>query len=126
MNTKYKKFLENNKIYYQIIAPKGYSIFDTVCVSIEEAEMLCAMIDRIIAELEYFKSFIESLKEEEQKRVTEEREKGLKRHLDGLRKLAEEDKKWQDELMKAINKWLDDYFNKLQESLEYNSFGMRM
>lgn len=115
-----------SKIYYQIIAPKGYSIFDTVCVSMEEAEKLCAMIDRIIAELEYFKSFIESLKEEEQKRVTEEREKGLKRHLDGLRKLAEEDKKWQDELMKAIEKWMDDYFNKLQEFLEYNSFSMGM
>lgn len=122
----YCKIEQNWDGTFQIVAPAEYSIFDTVCVSIEEAEMLCAMIDRIIAELEYFKSFIESLKEEEQKRVTEEREKGLKRHLDGLRKLAEEDKKWQDELMKAINKWLDDYFNKLQESLEYNSFGMRM
>lgn len=121
MNTNYKKFLENNKIYYQIIAPKGYSIFDTVCVSIEDAKMLCAMIDRIIAELEHFKSFIESLKEEEQKRITEEREKSLKRFLEELQKISEERRKQLlEEMANNMEKFWKFYYEKLPVVFDEN------
>lgn len=105
-----KTFYQTNKIgnitYYLIISPEKYSIFNTVCFSKAEAEIVCSAIDEIIMRIVKF----ELLKEMEKKHFIE-----LRLFIDGLKELEELEKK--QKIMKEINEWLDNYFNELQESL---------
>lgn len=74
------------------------STFNTVCISMAEAEKLCARIESIIEELENWKSLIKSMKQEDQKRIKKERDKILKRFLEALQIQREKEKKLLEEI----------------------------
>lgn len=112
MKFEHCKYSCNNGLC-QIIAQEGYSTFNTVCLPYE-AEELCRIIDSVIKRLKKWKLWFESLQQEEQDRIAEEKEKSFKRFLKSLEELKELDGKRKKELMEAIKKWLDEYFEELQ------------
>lgn len=120
-------------------ASTKYFTVRKICSSRVEAEKLCNFINYIVDKLEKLEALIKSLKQEIQDNKIKERELALKRFSDELQKLSEEDKKRQEELeesnkklqqkimelykkqyemlMEATIKWIDNYFEELQDSL---------